>query len=136
MVPLDKRPWPMLNYFPMTDKIFLHGLKVFCIIGTLPQERKKKQPIVLDLEFPAPVPRPAKTDDLRQALDYQKIAASAISFASKNKFFLLETLAERLAKMLLREFKLKSLSLRVMKPKALRNIGGNAGVCITRKAGH
>ena len=122
----------MLDYFPMTDKIFLQGLKVSCIIGTLPREREKKQPVVIDLEFPAPVRRSARTDDLRQALDYQEIAAGATAFVSKSRFFLLETLAERLVEMLLREFKLKSVTLSVSKPKALRK-ARNVGVQITRK---
>ena len=122
----------MLDYFSMTDKIFLQGLKVSCILGTLPRERKKKQPVMLDLEFPAPVHRPAKTDDLRQALDYQKIAESATEFVSKSRFLLLETLAERLAEMLLLKFKLKSITLRVTKPNALRN-AESVAVQITRK---
>ena len=122
----------MLDYFPMTDKIFLQGLKISCIIGTLPRERRMKQPVMIDLEFPAPIGRPAKTDDLRQALNYQMLAAHVIKFVSKSRFYLLETLTERLAEALLREFKLKSISLRVSKPRALRNVM-NVGVRITRK---
>jgi len=123
----------MLDYFSMTDKIFLQGLKVSCILGTLPRERKKKQPVVLDLAFPAPVRDPARTDDLRQALDYQKIAAGAAEFVSQSRFFLLETLAERLAEMLLRKFKLKLITLCVAKPNALHN-AESVSVRITRKA--
>lgn len=122
----------MLDYFSMTDKIFLQGLRVSCIIGTLSHERKRKQPVVIDLEFPAPVRRPARTDDLRKALDYQKIAVRTVGFISRSRFFLLETLTERLAEMLLKEFKLRSLTLRVAKPDALPNTESVA-VRITRK---
>ncbi len=118
----------------MDGKIFIQGLEVACILGTLPRERKMKQPVVIDLEFPAPVRLPARTDDLRQALDYQKIAGSAARFVSKSRFFLLETLTERLAEMLLREFKLKCITVRVAKPKAIRN-AEKIAVQITRKAG-
>ena len=116
----------------MADKIFIHGLKVPCIIGTLPRERKKKQPVVIDLEFPAPVRAAAKRDDLREALNYQKIVKDTTAFVSKSRFYLIETLAERLSQRLLREFKLKGILLRISKPQALRN-AKNVGVEIFRK---
>lgn len=103
----------------MDGKIFIEGLEVRCIIGTLPRERKKKQKIVLDLEFPAPVKKPARTDDLRDAVNYKKMADRAALFVAQSRFFLIETLAERLAQKLLREFGLKNLLLRIRKPAAL-----------------
>lgn len=106
---------------PMEDKILIQGLEVRCIIGTLPRERRKKQKIVIDLEFPAPVRRAARRDNLKDALDYQKIAEFVTVLASQSKFYLLETLAERLAAQLLKEFPLKSMILKVTKPGAIRN---------------
>ena len=117
----------------MADKILIEGLEISCIIGTLPRERKRKQKIVIDLEFPAPVRKAAKRDNLRDALNYKKIAEHASGFVSQSRFFLVETLAERLAKILLREFKLKSLTLRISKPDALRN-AKNVSVEIQRSA--
>ncbi|MFH1801128.1 MAG: dihydroneopterin aldolase [Candidatus Omnitrophota bacterium] len=116
----------------MDGKIFVHGLEVSCIIGTLSRERKKKQPLVIDLEFPAPVKRAARRDDLRDALNYQKIAERATAFVSKSRFYLLETLAERLAQALLLEFELKDIALRISKPNAIRN-AKNAGVAVFRR---
>ena len=116
----------------MTDKILIQGLEVHCVIGTLPRERKKKQKVVIDLEFSAPVKRAARRDDLRDALNYQRIARRATAFVSKSRFCLIETLAERLAKILLREFKLKNILLRVSKPDAIKNVQC-VGVEIFRK---
>jgi len=116
----------------MNDKIFIEGLKISCVIGTLPRERKKKQKIVIDLEFSAPLKRAAKRDDLKDALNYQKIAEHATEFVSQSRFYLLETLAERLAQTLLKKFKLKNILLRVSKPNAIRN-AKNVGVEIFRK---
>ena len=115
----------------MADKIFIEELEILCIIGTLPRERKKKQKIAIDLEFSTLVRKAAKRDNLKDALNYQKIAARASEFVSKSHFYLIETLAERLAKTLLEEFKLKSLTLRISKPNALRN-AKNVGVEIRR----
>lgn len=124
----------------MADKIFIHGLEIHCIIGTLPRERKKKQKVVIDLEFSAPVPacrqagkKPLpELDHLKYTIDYQKIAERATKFVSKSRFYLVETLAERLAKILLQEFKLRDILLRISKPDAIRN-AKNVGVEIFRK---
>jgi len=115
----------------MADTISIQGLEISCVIGTLPRERIKKQKIMIDLEFPAPVKRAARRDDLRDALNYQTIAGHTTRFVSQSRFYLIETLAERLAQALLREFKLKSLTLRVAKPKAIQN-AKNVGVEIRR----
>ncbi len=115
----------------MTDKIFLQGLEIRCVIGTLPRERKKKQKVVIDLEFPAPVRKAARRDDLRDALNYQAIARHATKFVSQSRFYLIETLAERLAKTLLKKFRLQEILLRVSKPKAIPN-AKNTGVEIRR----
>ncbi|OQA40738.1 MAG: Dihydroneopterin aldolase [Candidatus Omnitrophica bacterium ADurb.Bin314] len=117
----------------MDGKIFIQGLETNCIIGTLPGERRRKQKIVVDLGFPAPVKKPAKTDDLRDALNYKAIAERVASFVSGSRFYLIETLAERLAALLLKEFSLGSITLRVSKPKALGN-ARNVGVEIVRKS--
>ncbi len=116
----------------MADKIFIQGLRISCVIGTLARERRKKQSVVIDLEFSAPIKRAARRDHLRDALNYQKVAARATAFVSKSRFYLIETLAERLAETLLWEFKLKGLTLRVSKPDAIRN-AKNVGVEIFRK---
>jgi 7,8-dihydroneopterin aldolase/epimerase/oxygenase len=116
----------------MDGKIFVQGLKVSCIIGVLPQERKKKQPVVIDFEFPASVRKAARRDNLKDALNYYKIAERATVFVTQSRFYLLETLAEHLARELLSEFKLKAISLRLSKPHALRN-AKSAGVMIVRK---
>ena len=116
----------------MADKIFIQELEISCIIGTLPRERKKKQKILIDLEFSAPVKRAARRDNLRDALNYQKIAEHATQFVSKSRFYLIETLSERLAQALLRRFKLRHLTLRITKPKAIKN-AQCVGVEIFRK---
>lgn len=118
----------------MTDKIFLEGLEVRCIIGTLPRERKAKQKISIDLEFSTSVKKAARLDNLKDSINYKKVSDRITEFVSTSRFCLIETLAERLAAILLREFKLKNLRLRIRKPAAIRN-AKNVGVEIARKQG-
>ena len=116
----------------MTDKLFIQGLAVRCIIGTLPRERKRKQKISIDLEFPVSVRKAASKDSLCDAVNYKGIAERASAFIASSRFFLIETLAERLAAILLREFPISKISIRISKPEAIRN-AENTGVWVERK---
>lgn len=116
----------------MSDKIFLQGLEVRCIIGIFDWERKIRQKIVIDLEFPAQVHRAARRDRLQDATDYKRIAKRVIDFVSRSQFHLIEALAERLAATLLKDFKLSEITLRLAKPGAIRG-AKNVGVVMTRK---
>jgi dihydroneopterin aldolase len=116
----------------MADKIFLEKLEIPCLIGIFDWERRIKQKITIDLEFPADIRKAARRDRIEDALDYKKIAKATIAFVSKSRFHLLETLAERLAARLLKKFKLREIKLRVSKPGAVRG-SKNVGVEILRR---
>ena len=116
----------------MKDKIFLEGLTAKCLIGIFDWERKTKQKVVIDLEFPAPVAKAAKRDRIEDAVDYKRIAKRTLNFVAQSRFHLIETLAEKLARLLLTEFKLSQITLRLLKPGAIRG-SKNVGVEITRR---
>ena len=116
----------------MKDKITLTELVVPCKIGIFDWERKVKQKISITIEFPANIPRAARFDDIRYATDYKAIAKHIIQFVSESQFYLIETLAERLALSLLQKFALKEIKLSVSKPGAIRG-AKNVGIEIVRK---
>ena len=116
----------------MPDKIFLEALEVKCLIGIFDWERRIRQKIVIDLEFPAGIRRAARRDSIHDTLNYKKIAKETIAFVSKSSFFLIETLAERLAQNLLKKFRLSEIKIRLSKPGAIRG-AKNVGVEIIRK---
>ena len=116
----------------MEDRIFIEALEVSCRIGIFDWERKIKQKIVLDLEFPTNVRKAARRDKIQDALDYKSMTKHAIRFVSQSHFFLIETLAEKLAASILKTFKVSRIRLRVSKPGALRH-SKNVGVEILRK---
>lgn len=115
-----------------TDKIFIRELKIPCLIGIFDWERKKKQIVSIDIEFPAALSKAAKTDNIRDAQDYKKISKRVIDFVSKSQFYLIEALIENLAALLLKEFKLKEITLQIEKPGAIRG-ARTVGIRITRK---
>lgn len=116
----------------MKDMIFIESLKVPCVIGIFDWERRIKQTVWIDLELPANLRKASRSDHIRDAVDYKAVAKHILDFVGKSRFFLIETLAERLAASLLKTFRLREVTLRVSKPGALRH-SKNVGVKITRK---
>jgi 2-amino-4-hydroxy-6-hydroxymethyldihydropteridine diphosphokinase len=114
------------------DYITLNGLKIKCIIGIFEWERRRKQDVVIDLKFPCDIQQASKHDRIQNTTDYKKIAKTVISFVEKSRFFLLETLAEKIADLLLDQFRLSEVFLSVSKPGAIRG-SKSVGVNIQRR---
>ena len=116
---------------PAGDRIFLHGLTADCIIGFIDWERRVRQTVVLDLEMPVDCRRAALTDEIADTLDYKKVAKRALEFICASEFKLVETLAQRLALMILEEFGVEWVRVSLNKPGAIRN-SRDVGVVIER----
>ena len=56
----------------MNDKIFIHGLTVRCTIGIFDWERKKRQKVLIDLEFPTNAKKSGRHDHIKDAVDCKK----------------------------------------------------------------
>ena len=113
------------------DRIFLHGLTTECIIGFIDWERRVKQTVVLDIELPVDCRRAAARDDVADTLDYKKVAKRVLAFVECSQFQLVETLAHRLALVLLQEFELPWVRIALNKPGAIRH-SRDVGVLIER----
>jgi len=113
------------------DIIYLHDLKIECIIGIWEWERRVKQTIILDLDMAADIRRAAATDRIDDTLNYKAVAKRLIDFVGGSQFQLVETLAEKIAEILLTEFKLKWVRVRVNKKGAVRD-AGDVGIIIER----
>jgi 7,8-dihydroneopterin aldolase/epimerase/oxygenase len=114
------------------DVIFLRGLEVECVIGFIEWERRVKQTVVLDLELPVDCARAAVRDEVDDTVDYKTIAKRVVTFVSASEFKLVETMAERLAQVLLAEFPLPWIRLSINKPGAIRG-SRDVGVRIERR---
>ncbi len=114
------------------DRIYLRALKCQCIIGFIDWERQVPQTVVLDLEFPCNCARAAASDSVADSVDYKQVAKRVQAFVEGSKFQLIETLAHRLAQLLLEEFPLEWIKVDVSKPGAIRH-SRDVGVSITRR---
>jgi len=121
----------MIHPIGSGDIIFLHGLTVECTIGFIDWERLVKQTVVLDLELPVDCRNAAIRDEVEDTLDYKKVAKRVIAFVEASEFKLVETLAHRLALLVLEEFGIAWIRLSVNKPGAIRG-SRDVGVSIER----
>jgi len=86
------------------DIVFIDDLRIDAIIGIYDWEREVKQTIALDIEMACDNSKPAATENIEDALNYKAVAKAMIAFTEKSQFQLVETLAERLAEIILSEF--------------------------------
>jgi dihydroneopterin aldolase len=114
------------------DTVFLRGLEVECIIGFIDWERRIKQKVLLDLELPIDCVRAAASDDVADTLDYMSVASRVREFVGQSQFMLVETMAHRLALLLLEEFGMEWIRLSINKPGAVRG-SRDVGVSIERR---
>ncbi|MGR8931340.1 MAG: dihydroneopterin aldolase [Gammaproteobacteria bacterium] len=86
------------------DIIFLGGLEIETVIGIYDWERTIKQKVILDIEMAFDITKAAKTDDIAYTLDYKAVSDRIVSFVEASEYFLVETLIEETANILLTEF--------------------------------
>ena len=113
------------------DLIFIRDLRVETVIGIYEWERQIKQTVSIDLEMGADIRTAAATDSIADTLNYKAVSKRLIQFVSESQFLLVETLAERIAAILLEEFQVPWLRLALSKPGAVRG-SREVGVVIER----
>jgi len=115
------------------DKVFIEALEIECVIGIYDWERKIKQPVVLDIEMAFDNRVPAASDNIEHTLDYKAISKRLIQFVGESDFGLVEKLAEECCKIIIAEFGVSSVKLKLSKIGAVR--GAKAvGVMLERSA--
>lgn len=104
----------------MPDILYVSDLQVNATIGVAEWERPLKQIISLDFELLTDVRKVAASDNIEDTINYRSIAKRLIEYIEQSSFTLIETLAERCAEIILNEFNVKAVRLRMSKPGAVR----------------
>ncbi|TZF91441.1 dihydroneopterin aldolase [Cognatilysobacter lacus] len=113
------------------DHVFIEGLEIEALIGIYDWERRVRQPLLFDIEMAFDNRAPAASDNIAHTLDYKAVSNRVRDYVSASGFGLVETLAERVAELVLAEFPVQSVRLKLSKPGAVR--GARAvGVMIER----
>jgi 7,8-dihydroneopterin aldolase/epimerase/oxygenase len=113
------------------DIIFLRGLQIETVIGIYDWEREVKQTVVIDLEMAADIRKAAAADSIEDTLDYKAVSKRLIAFVEESSFFLVETLAEGITKVLREEFGVPWVRLVLNKKGAIRG-ASDVGIIIER----
>jgi len=114
------------------DTIFLSGLTTECIIGIWDWERRVRQKVVVDIEMATDIRRAAATDSIDDTLDYKRVSKRLLQFIGDSQFQLVETLTERIAEIVVREFDVTWVRVRLNKQGAIRG-ARDVGIQIERR---
>lgn len=113
------------------DIVYIRELEIETVIGIYDWERRIRQIVSLDLDMASDIRRAAQAEDIDQALDYKAVSKRLIAFVEGSEYQLIETLAEKIALIVLEEFDVSWLRLRLGKPGAVTG-ARDVGVIIER----
>ncbi len=113
------------------DIIYINDLRIETIIGIYGWERKTRQTVILDIEMGTDIRKASTTENVEDTLNYKLVAERLFEFVGGSEFELVETLAERISDILLNEFDVPWLRLKLNKQGALKGVR-DVGVIIER----
>lgn len=114
-----------------TDKIYINDLAARCIIGLGEEERREKQEVIINITLFCDLKKAAKSDRLEDTIDYSRLTGYILDMVENSKFHLIESLAEEIADICLKDKKINRVKVSAQKPGALR-FTKSAEVEITR----
>jgi 7,8-dihydroneopterin aldolase/epimerase/oxygenase len=114
------------------DKIFLTQLSIECIVGIWDWERRVKQTVVIDVEMAADIRKAAASDSIEDTIDYKRVAKRLIAFVGESQYQLVETLTEQIARVIVTEFGVTWVKVRLNKRGAIRG-ARDVGIEIERR---
>ena len=86
------------------DRIYLRDIELKAVIGVYAWEQQIEQKLILSLELSADLAVPARDDNLLAGIDYGAVLKRVQELVATTRVQLLETLAERIAQLILSEF--------------------------------
>ncbi len=101
----------------MISEIIIKGLKIYAYHGVNEEEKINGQNFIIDVNMK--INRSEYTDNINSTVSYSKVAKEIKKIALEQKYDLIETLAEKIAKELLKEFDMiQNIEIIVKKPEA------------------
>ena len=97
------------------DRILLRELRFFGNHGATPEEQDVGQWYSVDMDLFLDLGHAGRTDDLSRTVDYGEVCRMVMEFGSRNRFRLIEALAEEISKRVLNMFAVESVRIRVTK---------------------
>jgi dihydroneopterin aldolase/D-erythro-7,8-dihydroneopterin triphosphate epimerase len=102
------------------DRIYIRDLALRCIIGVYPEERKNRQDIIINVTMETDLRAAGRSDSLADTVDYKAVKLAILDFVEKSSFQLIESLAEGISAICLKDPHVQSATVTIDKPGALR----------------
>ena len=115
----------------LTDRIEIHDLLLRCIVGINPEERVKKQDVIINLTLYGDLRKAGASDDIVDAINYKTLTKRVIDHVEESDYFLVEKLAHSIAQIAIQEFGVERAIVSLEKPGALR-FARSVGVVVER----
>lgn len=100
------------------DTIVLRGLTVFGRHGVFDHERRDGQDFVVDLVLSVPLDAAAASDDVADTVHYGELADAVAAVVAGEPVNLIETLADRVARVVLGDERIAAVEVTIHKPHA------------------
>jgi FolB domain-containing protein len=113
------------------DAIHIDHLLLRTIIGINPEERENFQDVVISLTCYTDTRRAGQSDEIEDTLNYRSVTKRIIDHVEGSRYQLVEALAASIAHLVLTEFDVERVRVRVDKPGAVR-FARSVGVEIVR----
>lgn len=110
--------------------IFIHGMKLKASIGIFDHEKARKQMIIIDVDLVVEEGKPYE-DDIDKVVNYKIIVEDIEAYVEAGHVLLVETMAERIADICLKDSMVKRAIVKIEKPEAFIHVGG-VGVTVER----
>jgi len=115
----------------MSDRIVIKNLFLRAIIGINDDERTDRQDVIVNLELETDTRPAGRSDNIDDAVNYRTITKQVIDLVEGSRYFLVEKMAEEIARLCLGDARVSRVWVTVEKPAALR-FARSVGVSIER----
>lgn len=113
------------------DRVFIEQLEVITTIGVYDWEQEIKQKLVLDIEMAHNNQPAGNSDNVEDALDYFSVSQAVLAHIQNGRFLLVERVAEEVAALIMNQFNVPWLRIKLRKPGAVPQ-ARSVGVVIER----
>lgn len=100
-------------------KIIVRNLKLECNIGVTAEERKEKQPVSVDIMIYADISIAARSNSIKDAIDYSRLSTDIKNLAEGREFILLEYFSVFIAEYILSNCNCEKVRVKARKMRAL-----------------
>ena len=104
--------------------IRVKNLRLRTMIGVNEWERTQKQDVVIQIEYQYDADAASRSDAIAEAVDYKAMKQRILADVEQSQFNLLETLAEKVLTLVMRDSRVVRATVEVEKPHALRFADG------------